>query len=131
MASAETDLGQDALAGEELGAEADHEAEHGQATIPGFGEADETEAGGGVGHETLRNVSPTVTDREGIWVGRCGFPSFEAAAAAFGVENALMDNRLPLSVLFSLLVVAVLPLAIGLYWRGHMDLGAVLSHLAS
>jgi hypothetical protein len=46
-------------------------------------------------------------------------------------ENAVMDNRLPLSVLFSLLVVAVLPVAIGLYWRGHMDLGAVLSHLGS
>ena len=42
-----------------------------------------------------------------------------------------MDNRLPLSVLFSLLVVSVLPVAIGLYWRGHMDLGAVLSHLGS
>lgn len=46
-------------------------------------------------------------------------------------ENVVMDNRLPLSVLFSLLVVAVLPVAIGLYWRGHMDLGAVLSHLGS
>ena len=46
-------------------------------------------------------------------------------------ENAVMDNRLPLSVLFSLLVAAVLPVAIGLYWRGHMDLGAVLSHLGS
>jgi len=39
-----------------------------------------------------------------------------------------MDNRLPLSILFSVLVVAVLPLALGLYWHGHMDLGAVLSH---
>jgi len=131
MASAETDLGKDALAGEELGAKANHEAQHGKTAIPGFGEADETEAGGGVGHETLRNVSPIVTDREGIWVGRCGFPAVEAPGAAFGVENASMDNRLPLSVLFSLLVVAVLPLAIGLYWRGHMDLGAVLSHLGS
>lgn len=46
-------------------------------------------------------------------------------------ENGAMDNRLPLSVLFSLLVAAVLPVAIGLYWRGHMDLGAVLSHLGS
>lgn len=51
--------------------------------------------------------------------------------AAFAAENAVMDNRLPLSVLFSLLVTAVLPVAIGLYWRGHMDLGAVLSHLGS
>jgi Na+(H+)/acetate symporter ActP len=40
-----------------------------------------------------------------------------------------MDNRLPLSILFSVLVAAVLPLVLGLYWRGHMDLGAVLSHL--
>ena len=131
MASAETDLGEDALAGEEFGAEADHEAEHGKATIPGFGEADETEAGGGVGHETLRNVSPTVTDREGFWVGRCRISVFKAAVPASALENAAMDNRLPLSLLFSLLVAAVLPVAIGLYWRGHMDLGSVLSHLGS
>ena len=55
---------------------------------------------------------------------------FDADASASGShENAVMDNRLPLPILFSVLVVAVLPLMLGLYWRGHMDLGAVLSHL--
>ena len=50
--SAEADLGQDALAGQQLGAEADDEAEHGQAAVPGLSEVDETETGlGGVGHE--------------------------------------------------------------------------------
>ena len=40
--SAEADLGQDALAGQQLGAEADDEAEHGQTAIPGLSEVDET-----------------------------------------------------------------------------------------
>ena len=39
--SAEADLGQDALAGQELGAEADHDAQHGQTTVPGLSEVDE------------------------------------------------------------------------------------------
>ena len=42
--SAEADLGQDALAGEELGAEADDEAHHGQTAVPGFCQAGEAEA---------------------------------------------------------------------------------------
>ena len=42
--SAEADLGQDALAGQELGAEADHEAHHGETAVPGFSEVDEAEA---------------------------------------------------------------------------------------
>ena len=42
--SAEADLGQDALAGQELGAEADHDAHHGQTAVPGFSEVDEAEA---------------------------------------------------------------------------------------
>ena len=42
--SAETDLGQDALAGQELGAETDDDAQHGQTTVPGFSEVDEAEA---------------------------------------------------------------------------------------
>ena len=57
MASAQTDLGEDALAGEQLGAQADHEAEHGQTAIPGLSEGDETEAGSGLSHardEVLR-----------------------------------------------------------------------------
>ena len=36
--SAEADLGQDALAGQQLGSETDDEAEHGQTAIPGFSE---------------------------------------------------------------------------------------------
>jgi predicted NAD/FAD-dependent oxidoreductase len=48
--SAEADLGEDALAGEQFGGEADDEAEHGQAAIPGFGEGNETEAGFGSSH---------------------------------------------------------------------------------
>ena len=58
-ASAQADLAEDALTGEKLGGEADHETEHGQAAIPGFSEGHKTEAGGGgvshggfVGYET-------------------------------------------------------------------------------
>ena len=40
--SAEADLGQDALAGQQLGTEADDEAEHGETAIPGLSEVDET-----------------------------------------------------------------------------------------
>ena len=42
--SAQADLGQDALAGQEFSAEADHEAHHGEAAVPGFSEIDEAEA---------------------------------------------------------------------------------------
>ena len=42
--SAEANLGQDALAGEQFGTQADHEAHHGQPAIPGFSEVDEAEA---------------------------------------------------------------------------------------
>ena len=49
--SAETDLAENALAGEQLGGQADHKAEHGKAAIPGFSEGNETETGsGGVSH---------------------------------------------------------------------------------
>ena len=48
--SAEADLGQDSLTGEQLGAQADHEAHHGQTAIPGFSEVDEAEAGCVVRH---------------------------------------------------------------------------------
>ena len=50
MGSAEADLAEDALTGEQLGAEADHKAEHGQAAIPGFSEGNKTEAGSGSSH---------------------------------------------------------------------------------
>ena len=42
--SAEADLGQNALAGQQFSAETDDEAQHGQAAIPGFSEVDEAEA---------------------------------------------------------------------------------------
>ena len=42
--SAEADLGQDALTGQQLSAEADDETEHGQAAVPGFCEVNEAEA---------------------------------------------------------------------------------------
>ena len=48
--SAEADLGQDALAGEQLSTQTDHEAHHGQAAVPGFSEVDEAEAGCVVRH---------------------------------------------------------------------------------
>ena len=50
MGSAEADLAEDALTGEQLGAKADHEAEHRQAAIPGFSKGDESELGCGVSH---------------------------------------------------------------------------------
>jgi hypothetical protein len=39
-----------------------------------------------------------------------------------------MNNHVPLSILFSLLVAAVVPLAVGLYLHGQMHLGAVLKN---
>lgn len=54
--SAEADLGQDALTGEQFGGEADHEAQHGQTAIPGLGERNKTEAGGGVSHGVEVNL---------------------------------------------------------------------------
>ena len=55
--SAEADLGQDALTGQQLSAEADDETEHGQAAVPGFCEVNEAEACV-VGH----GVEPVVVD---------------------------------------------------------------------
>ena len=43
-AGSETELAEDSLAGEQFGAQADHETEHGKAAIPGFSEVDEAEA---------------------------------------------------------------------------------------
>ena len=42
--SAQADLRQDALAGQEFSAEADYEPHHGEAAVPGFSEIDEAEA---------------------------------------------------------------------------------------
>ena len=42
--SAEADLGQNALTGQQLSAETDDETHHGQTTVPGFSEIDEAEA---------------------------------------------------------------------------------------
>jgi hypothetical protein len=38
-------LGEDALTGEQLGGKPNHEAEHGETAIPGFGNSDKAEAG--------------------------------------------------------------------------------------
>jgi len=49
--SAEAQLGQDALASQEFGAQADHETHHGQAAIPGLSEVHKAEARSvGFGH---------------------------------------------------------------------------------
>ena len=45
LCSAETDLGEDALAGQQLGAEADHKAQHGETAIPGLSEVHKAKAG--------------------------------------------------------------------------------------
>jgi hypothetical protein len=59
--STQADLGKDALTGEQLGRQTNHEAEHRQATIPGFGESHETEAGRRVSHGASQKVKNTVT----------------------------------------------------------------------
>ena len=48
--SAEADLAQDALAGEKLGAQTDHEAQHGKTAVPGLSKTNEAKTGGVVGH---------------------------------------------------------------------------------
>ena len=48
--SAEPDLGEDALTSEQLGAEANHKAEHGQTAIPSLSEGNETKTGSVVSH---------------------------------------------------------------------------------
>ena len=65
--SAQADLAEDALAGEQFGGEADHEAEHGQTAIPGLSEGNKTEAGGGgVSHwsSLVTKLEATVKHRE-------------------------------------------------------------------
>ncbi len=68
MDSAQTQLAQDSLTGEELGTKSDHETEHGETTIPGFSESDKTEAGGGVSHECslVTKLEVIVTDLEAM-----------------------------------------------------------------
>jgi hypothetical protein len=68
MDSAQTQLAQDSLAGEELGAKSDHETEHGETTIPGFSESYKTEAGSGFSHECslVTKLEVTVTDLEAM-----------------------------------------------------------------
>jgi len=50
--SAQTELAENALAGEQFGGQADHETEHGQTAVPGFGEADEAETGRRFSHRS-------------------------------------------------------------------------------
>jgi hypothetical protein len=42
--------------------------------------------------------------------------------------SSSLDNRLPLTILFSALMLSVLPLAAGLYLHGHMSIAAVLKN---
>ncbi len=69
LSSAQTDLGEDALAGEQFGGEADDKTQHGQAAIPGFSERNKTKAGGGVSHGWLSNVAIIIKDCEALGVG--------------------------------------------------------------
>jgi hypothetical protein len=55
---AQTNLGQDALAGEQFSAEANYEAEHGQTAIPGFSKFNKTEAGCRLSHVLFRVGAP-------------------------------------------------------------------------
>jgi hypothetical protein len=66
MDSAQTQLAQDSLTGEEFGTKSDHETEHGETTIPGFSESDKTEAGSGFSHKCslVTKLEPNVTDLE-------------------------------------------------------------------
>ena len=63
--STEANLGQDALAGEKLGAKADNETKHGEAAMPGFSQIYESKAGCVVRHVKLR-YSPIVTNRSDL-----------------------------------------------------------------
>ena len=56
---------------------------------------------------------------------RRGTPQHQAGQQA---DDGAMNNHVPLSILFSLLVAAVVPLAVGLYLHGHMNLAAVLKN---
>jgi len=51
--SAKSDLLQDALTSQQLRSQANHEAEHGEATIPGFRNRNKAEAGSGISHWRL------------------------------------------------------------------------------
>jgi hypothetical protein len=98
--STQADLGKDALACEQLGRQTNHEAEHRQATIPGFGESHETEAGRGVSHGAFRGVLQTVTECEASWPVRLPDPgngrspsaarcSKSAASKVVGIKLAM------------------------------------------
>jgi hypothetical protein len=63
MGSAQTNLAEDGLPGEQLNAETNHTAEHGQTVIRGFGKGDASETGFDFGIGALhgcikRNVVP-------------------------------------------------------------------------
>lgn len=64
--SAQTQLAQNALAREQLGAKSDHETQHGETSIPSFSESDKTEASGGFSHgcSLVTKLDDTVTELE-------------------------------------------------------------------
>ena len=84
--SAEADLGQDALAGQQLSAEADDEAHHGQTAVPGFSEVDEAEA-----CVVRHGGEPVVVELNVTKVGLL-LPVF--AMTLGGVYNLVADRRL-------------------------------------
>jgi len=69
--SAQTDLAEDALTGEQLGGQTDHETHHGQAAVPGLSEGNKTEAGVGISHGMrllMTKLEATVTGCELRWL---------------------------------------------------------------
>ena len=68
MDSAQTQLAQDSLTGEELGTKSDHETEHGETTIPGFSESNKAKTGSGISHgcSLVTKLDVIVTDLEAM-----------------------------------------------------------------
>ena len=56
MTSTETDLGQDSLAREQLGAKANHKSEHGKTAIPGLSKFNKTKASRRLCHVFFRVI---------------------------------------------------------------------------
>ena len=84
--SAEADLGQDALAGQQLSAEADDEAHHGQTAVPGFSEVDEAEAC------VVRHGGEPVVDAPNVT--KVGLLLPVLATTLGGVHSLVSDRRL-------------------------------------
>ena len=68
--SAQADLAENALAGQQFGGQTDDETHHGQAAVPGLSESHKTEAGVGVSHgrSLMTKLEASVKACEGSWV---------------------------------------------------------------